>query len=91
MKKAIADHINKELCEKGWSFQKLAKESGLSVSTIYNIAHGKTMPKTRTLMAVANALDVNVGYLIGTESKKRRYLIYLHKDFISVCRNFEGE
>lgn len=90
MKKVIARHINEKLCEKGWSAHKLAKESGLSVSTIYNISKGKTMPKTRSLMAIANALDTSVGYLVGEGHRHKKYVLYFQKDFISICRKFEG-
>ena len=91
MKKVIAGHINEKLCEKGWSVHKLAKESGLSVSTIYNISKGNTMPKTRSLMAIANALDTSMGYLVGEERRHRRYIIYLQKNFLPICRKFDGE
>ena len=91
VKKVIAEQINKKLHEKGWSAQKLARESGLSLSTIYNITKGRTVPKTHSIIAIANALNTTLGYLTGTDSRrnKTRYTLYLQKDFLRICREFD--
>ena len=89
MKLTISKQLNKTLQDKGWSIRQLAKKSGVSSTTIYNICKGKTMPKTRTLIALADALDITVGYLIGMESKKKKYILYLQKDFMRICREFD--
>ena len=48
--------------KKGWSPEKLAAESCVSLSTIHRLesGNGATNTKIRTLIKIANALDVKV-------------------------------
>lgn len=51
----------KELLEKtGWSEYKLAKESGLSESTVANIFRRNTVPSIATLEAICNGFGITL-------------------------------
>lgn len=55
------DKIELYLVEKGWSRYRLAKESGLDTSLIYNLEHGKGKNISFASMAkIAKALGVSL-------------------------------
>ena len=58
----------KELLEKtGWSEYKLAKESGLSESTVANIFRRNTVPSIATLEAICNGFGITLSQFFSEE------------------------
>ena len=58
----------KELLEKtGWSEYKLAKESGLSESTVANIFRRNTVPSIATLEAICNGFWITLSQFLSEE------------------------
>lgn len=56
----IQDRINELMKERGWSVYRLAKEAGLSQSTITNIFRRNNAPTFSTLEAVCNAFGLSL-------------------------------
>ena len=55
----------KKICEdKDISYYALAKNTGMSTSTIYNIMSGKNIPQIFTLFKLGNVLGVSINSLI---------------------------
>ena len=86
-KEELLDRMNTILEQKGWSLNKLAKESGIPTSTIYNISNRKDVPDLQTMMEIAKALDVSFDYLLGTE--RNDYAVYIDKEFYEICLEFD--
>ena len=59
---------------KGYSQRALAKESGVSPATIYELENGRRRPNPSTLRKLARALEVEVADLLGGEYPKDRSL-----------------
>jgi transcriptional regulator with XRE-family HTH domain len=57
---------------KGYSQRALAKESGVSPATIYELENGRRRPNPSTLRKLARALEVEVAELLGGEYPKDR-------------------
>jgi len=57
---------------KGYSQRALAKESGVSPATIYELENGRRRPNPSTLRKLASALEVEVADLLGGEYPKER-------------------
>jgi transcriptional regulator with XRE-family HTH domain len=55
---------------KGFSQRALAKESGVSPATIYELENGRRRPNPSTLRKLAGALDVEVADLLGADYPK---------------------
>jgi transcriptional regulator with XRE-family HTH domain len=55
---------------KGYSQRALAKESGVSPATIYELENGRRRPNPSTLRKLAQALEVEVADLLGGEYPK---------------------
>lgn len=53
--------------KQGWTNYSLAKELGISKSTITNYLTGVTEPKFKKLSALSKALNVDANWLIGRE------------------------
>ena len=56
----INEKIRKLLKQRGWSEYRLAKNSGLSESTITNIFKRNTVPSITTLEAICNGLGITL-------------------------------
>ena len=57
------------LCkQRGWSFAKLAKESGVPAQTIHNWTVGRTSINPDQVKKVSSALEVSVHYLLYGEA-----------------------
>lgn len=50
--------------EKGWTQEKLAEKSGVSVSTIKNVEHGVRDPSLFSAICLADALGVSLDFLV---------------------------
>ena len=48
------------MAERGWTAYRLAKESGLSESTLANIFKRNTVPSIATLEAICSAFDISL-------------------------------
>ena len=46
--------------ERGWTVYRVARESGLSEKTVYNIYSRNTMPSIPTLEAICNAFGITL-------------------------------
>ncbi len=67
----VTEHI-KEICkQRGWSYYKLAKESGISYSSLnYTIKH-QHVPTINTLIKICNGLDITLSqFFDGLNDKK---------------------
>lgn len=66
------EKIEELLNQRGWSRYKLAKESGLSQSTVVSLFSGRVKnPSTESLAKIADALGVSTDYLLGKELEDR--------------------
>jgi transcriptional regulator with XRE-family HTH domain len=66
---------------KGFSQRALAKESGVSPATIYELENGRRRPNPSTLRKLAGALDVEVADLLGAEYPKEERRSSLEPSF----------
>ena len=60
---------------KGYSQRALAKESGVSPATIYELENGRRRPNPSTLRKLAQALEVEVVDLLRGRIPKRAKLL----------------
>lgn len=64
----VADRIKSLMDEKGYSFTDMENLTGISRSTIYNYANGKTDIPLSRLPAIASALGTTAKHLMGWDS-----------------------
>lgn len=50
--------LSKALFDKGWDLRDLARQSGLSMQTVYGVCSKRSYPRMSTIKALANALGV---------------------------------
>jgi transcriptional regulator with XRE-family HTH domain len=60
----IEVNIQRLIEAKGWTIYRLSKESGVTVSSLYNIGKKKQGPYAETLVKLSNALDCSVDELV---------------------------
>lgn len=63
----IAERLRLYRGLRGMSQRRLADKSGVVQSTVWRIEQGTQVPSAPTLQALAEALDVPFGALLGTE------------------------
>lgn len=56
----IHSRLRKLMADRGWSEYRLAKESGLSESTLKNVFHRNTVPSIPTLEAICKAFHITL-------------------------------
>lgn len=61
---AIEENIHKLIAERGWTIYRLAKESNVTVSALYNMGKKKQGPQAETLIKLADALEVTIDELV---------------------------
>lgn len=69
----VTEHI-KEICkQRGWSYYKLAKESGISHSSLnYTMKH-QHVPTINTLIKICNGLDITLSqFFDGIDNNKSK-------------------
>jgi transcriptional regulator with XRE-family HTH domain len=67
MSSAYLKNLKKLRKKKGWSQEKLARESGISYQTLIKIEQGRIKnPRLDTLIKLAKALGVSIDKLLGS-------------------------
>lgn len=64
----VHDRIRQLMDDRGWSEYKLAKESGLSQSTISNLFNRNTSPSIPTLESICNGFGISLGQFFSTDN-----------------------
>lgn len=62
---SAGEKIHNKRLEKRLSFQRLAKESGVSISTIYRVENEISRPNMTTLKAIAEVLETTPSELMN--------------------------
>jgi transcriptional regulator with XRE-family HTH domain len=60
--------------QKGLSAYKVAKDTGISQTTLSDWKRGRSIPKTDKLQKIADYLGVTLDYLLGNEQKKNPHI-----------------
>ena len=60
--------------QKGLSAYKVAKDTGISQTTLSDWKGGRSIPKTDKLQKIADYLGVTLDYLLGNEQKKNPHI-----------------
>ncbi|ALV48003.1 helix-turn-helix transcriptional regulator [Streptomyces althioticus] len=63
---ALRVHLARLRAERGWTFDELARRSGLARRTLIDLEHGRTTGSVTTWHSIAHALDVPLEDLLGT-------------------------
>lgn len=66
-----SDRIKKSRKEKGLTMNKLAKIMGVAQSAIVRWENGTTEPKVKIIRSLAEILDVDEAYLLGTQTEPK--------------------
>lgn len=66
----IKEHINELLEDYGWSKYRLAKESGLSSSTIKNMFSRNNDPSFATLEAICRGMNITLSEFFAEEESE---------------------
>ena len=69
-KKALVIKISGLLKEKNLTQKDLAKKIGITPAALSKILSGRNLTKVATVQKIAKALDVSVGYLIGSNQSE---------------------
>ncbi len=56
----LSHALQDALWKKGWTQSRLAKESGVTSWTIYNIVHGRFLPSLTTIIRLQTALSIEI-------------------------------
>ncbi|MCL6598960.1 MAG: helix-turn-helix domain-containing protein [Alicyclobacillus macrosporangiidus] len=64
MSSAVAENVQRLLKARGWTVYRLAKESGVSLTALYNLGKHTSGPTASTLVKIAKTLDVTVDELL---------------------------
>jgi len=68
----VAENIKHYRKQKGWTGAELARQAGMSASTIVNLENGKHQPYGKSLVLLSLVLDVEVWRLFYPEKIKTR-------------------
>lgn len=69
---AVVKRLVQARLEQGISQNRLAELTGLSRSGIRHLEDGETNPTLYSLLKIARALDVKIGWLIGAMVRKKK-------------------
>lgn len=68
----LVDHLFQEAYNQQWTWNELAKQSGLSYTTIHNLGtYATRYPQLRTIQLIAHALGGHVKFEQGKHHKQR--------------------
>ncbi|MDF9844588.1 MULTISPECIES: helix-turn-helix transcriptional regulator [unclassified Paenibacillus] len=70
MGETLKKNVDELLKLKGWTRYRLSKESGVSMTVIYNLAQKESGPSADTLIKISNALGCTVDALVRPCSRK---------------------
>jgi len=65
--------VEELLKEKNWSRNRLAKESKIPKSTIYNMMRDRTEPKLETFFEIIDGFHISLGEFVNPETDKKEY------------------
>lgn len=65
---AIEENMHRLIEAKGWTIYRLSKESGVTVSALYNMGQKKQGPNAETLVKLADTLGVTIDELVRSQS-----------------------
>ena len=84
LRKTFSANIKKYRAEKGFSQEKLAEHTGVSVQTINDIEGCRTWVSDKTLVKIARALEVEVYQLVFPQNEAEKiFPIRLPADILS--------
>ena len=64
----LSERFNARKHKLDLTYQDIAQKSGLCYRTVFNFSTGCHDPQTSSLVGIARALEVSVGWLVGVES-----------------------
>ena len=65
--------FNEALEQKNIKPADLSRQTGISEATISQYRSGYSKPKDKRLVAIANVLDVDAAWLMGIDTREKRY------------------
>lgn len=65
----IVNKIDRLRTERGWTTYRLAEESGITQSTIFNMHSRGTLPSITTLSSVCNAFGISLSEFFAEDDK----------------------
>lgn len=65
--------VEELLKEKNWSRKRLAKESKIPKSTIYNMMRDRNEPKFETFFEIIDGFHISLGEFVNSETDKKEY------------------
>lgn len=68
--KIKTEQIKQEMLNKGYSINKLAKESKISKSTLSRILNNTSNPRPETIYKIANTLNIQIEEIANYEGDK---------------------
>ena len=80
--KLLAERIKIARKEKGYSQSKLAELAGVSTNTIAKLEINYTTVALKTILSIANVLDVDINFLIGNnkpDTEQKIIDVYIDK------------
>lgn len=87
----ILGRINELRNQRGWSVNRLALESELTQSTVFNMLYRKSLPTIRTLQSLCKGFGISLGEFF-MESNKNIYSLSLdEKAIIDKYRKINSE
>lgn len=63
-------NLNQAMEEKNYTQTRLADETGINRSQLNKILSGKAVPTTKTIVALCDTLEIDLGYLYGAYNEK---------------------
>ncbi len=80
----IAEKIKQMRTQKGFSQEKLAEKTNLSLRTIQRVENGKSDPRGNTIIRIADALNVTIDTFLDSQKEENKtYLASLHISALS--------
>lgn len=60
----LAEYLHFARVQRGYTLEDLSTQTGLSVSYLSDLEHGRSEPSLKSLVAIANAYDMGAGDLL---------------------------
>lgn len=82
----VIDHIA-ELCkERGWTYYRLAKATGIPYSTLSNMIHRHNIPTIPTLQKICDGMDISLPDFFAGDHRSA-HLTKAQHDFLDILSN----